>query len=179
MLLFIKLYKIDQVNINEELRNKCKSRIIPILKTERSGGNKIKIINTYAVPVLTYSFGIIKWSGTELEKLNILKRLICNKYRIHHTHKIKILIRTVLRSIGLKIIRKIKMCKKLLYAPFHNLWYGIALVCVYAIRLLINLIKCVISIEIVRMYTMESWFKVAFTSNFRILRNPLNVNSFL
>jgi hypothetical protein len=33
--------------------------------------NKIKAINTYATPVLTFSFGIVKWTSTDLENLQI------------------------------------------------------------------------------------------------------------
>jgi len=31
--------------------------------------NKIKSINTYATPVLTFSFGIVKWTAADLENV--------------------------------------------------------------------------------------------------------------
>jgi hypothetical protein len=35
-------------------------RIKSILKSKLNGNNLIKAVNTYAVPLLTYSFGVIK-----------------------------------------------------------------------------------------------------------------------
>lgn len=77
---------LEHANIKQQLKSKYKNRIKQILKTELSGRNKVKAINTYAASVLTYSFGVIKWSDTELEELNRLTRTTCNKYRIHHIH---------------------------------------------------------------------------------------------
>lgn len=77
---------IEHANIKQQLKNKYQDRIKQILKTELSGRNKVKAVNTYATPILTYSFGIIKWNDTELEELNRLTRTTCNKYRIHHIH---------------------------------------------------------------------------------------------
>jgi hypothetical protein len=36
-----------------------------------NGNNLIKAVNTYAVPLLTYSFGVIKWSKTNLQNINV------------------------------------------------------------------------------------------------------------
>src|SRR5699024_4785687 len=55
-----------------------------ILKTHLNGRNLMKAINTYAVPLLTYSFGIIKWSKTDIENLNIAVRTLFSKFRKHH-----------------------------------------------------------------------------------------------
>jgi hypothetical protein len=46
--------------------------------------NMIKAINTYAIPVLTFSFGIVKWTPTDLEKLQTKTRMLFTRYRIHH-----------------------------------------------------------------------------------------------
>lgn len=77
---------IENANIKEELKQKYKQRLTKILKTELTARNKTNAINTYAIPVLTYSFGIVKWSNTDLEALNTLTRTQCHKYRIHHIH---------------------------------------------------------------------------------------------
>jgi hypothetical protein len=42
-----------------------------ILKSKLNGNNLIKAVNTYAVPLFTYSFGVIKWSKTNLKNINI------------------------------------------------------------------------------------------------------------
>jgi hypothetical protein len=44
----------------------------------------IKAINTSAIQILTYTFGTIKWSDTELEQLNRLTRVALTKARAHY-----------------------------------------------------------------------------------------------
>jgi len=44
----------------------------------------MKAINTYATPVLPFSFGIVKWSPTDLENLQIKTRTLFTRYRFHH-----------------------------------------------------------------------------------------------
>jgi hypothetical protein len=53
------------------------------LKTKLNGKNTIKAINTYAIPVLTFSFGIVKWTPTDLANLQIRTRAVLTRYRIH------------------------------------------------------------------------------------------------
>jgi hypothetical protein len=60
-----------------------------ILKTKLNGKNTIKAINTYAIPVLTSSFGIVKWTPTDLENLQIRTRTLLTRCRIHHPHAAK------------------------------------------------------------------------------------------
>jgi hypothetical protein len=38
----------------------------------------------YAVPLLTYSFGVIKWSKTNLKNINIQARVLFTKFCKHH-----------------------------------------------------------------------------------------------
>jgi hypothetical protein len=69
---FYKYLGINQSNhiqhsiIKENLEKQFYLRIKSILKSKLNGNNLIKAVNTYAVPLLTYSFGIIKWSKTNL-----------------------------------------------------------------------------------------------------------------
>jgi hypothetical protein len=49
-----------------------------------NGNNLIKAVNTYAVPLLTYSFGVIKWSKTNLQNINIQTRVLFTKFCKHH-----------------------------------------------------------------------------------------------
>jgi hypothetical protein len=60
-----------------------------ILKTNLNEKNTFKAINTYAIPVLTFSFGIAKWTPTDLENLQIKTRALFTRYRIHHPHAAK------------------------------------------------------------------------------------------
>jgi hypothetical protein len=57
---------------------------IPIIKSKLNGNNLIKAVNTYAVPLLAYSFGIIKWSKTNLQNINIQTRVLFTKFCKHH-----------------------------------------------------------------------------------------------
>jgi hypothetical protein len=55
--------------IKQNLEKQFYLRIKSILKSKLNGNNSIKAVNTYAVPLLTYSFGVIKWSKTNLQTL--------------------------------------------------------------------------------------------------------------
>jgi hypothetical protein len=46
--------------------------------------NKMRAINTYAIPVLTFSFELVKWSPTDLENLQTKTRTLLTRYRFHH-----------------------------------------------------------------------------------------------
>ena len=65
--------------LGEEYLNYTKS----ILKTKLNGKN-IRAINTYATPVLTFSFGIVKWTPTDIENLQTKMRTLLTRYRFHH-----------------------------------------------------------------------------------------------
>jgi hypothetical protein len=54
------------------------------IKSKLNGNNLIKPVNTYAVPLLTYSFGVIKWSKTNLKNINIQIRILFTKFCKHH-----------------------------------------------------------------------------------------------
>jgi hypothetical protein len=59
-------------------------RFKSLLKSKLNGNNLIKAVNTYAVPLLTYSFGVIKWSKTNLQNINIKTRVLFTKFSKHH-----------------------------------------------------------------------------------------------
>jgi len=67
--------------LGEEYLNRTKS----VLKTKLNGKNMIKAINTYATPVLTFSFGIVKWTPTDLENLQTKIRTLLTRYRFRHS----------------------------------------------------------------------------------------------
>ena len=66
--------------LGEEYLNHTKS----ILKPKLNGKNMMKAINTYATPVLTFTFGIVKWLPTDLENLQTKMRTLLTRYRFHH-----------------------------------------------------------------------------------------------
>ncbi|XP_031333830.1 uncharacterized protein LOC116163840 [Photinus pyralis] len=67
--------------IKQQLKDEYKKRLNQILKTGLNSKNLFKAVNTYAIPTLTYSFGIIKWTDTDLENINILTRAQLTKHR--------------------------------------------------------------------------------------------------
>jgi hypothetical protein len=77
---------INDKNIKEQTTREYLKRLNTLLKTQLNGKNITKAINTYAIPVLTYTFGIVKWTNTELDDLNRKLRTTSTKHRIHHEH---------------------------------------------------------------------------------------------
>ncbi|XP_044751668.1 uncharacterized protein LOC123311664 [Coccinella septempunctata] len=61
-------------------------RVKKILKSKLNSKAMFTAINIWAVPSLTYSFGVIKWSNTELKAIDTKVRVLMSKYGIHHPH---------------------------------------------------------------------------------------------
>ncbi|KAJ8936201.1 hypothetical protein NQ318_008498 [Aromia moschata] len=78
--------RINHTQLKKEFQEKYKSRVTKLLNTLLSGGNLIKAISSWAVPVLTYSFGIVKWSVNDLDELDRLTRRLLTKFRHLHTN---------------------------------------------------------------------------------------------
>jgi hypothetical protein len=71
--------------LGEEYLNRTKS----ILKTKLNVKNTIQAINTYATPVLTFSFGRVKWMPADLENRQVKTRTLLTRYRFHHLRAAK------------------------------------------------------------------------------------------
>lgn len=76
--------RIDHTQLKKEFRAKYKQRLSKLLHTKLNARNMIIAINTYAVPSLTYSFGILKYSDTDLAELDRMTRTMLTKFRMHH-----------------------------------------------------------------------------------------------
>nr|CAH7720376.1 unnamed protein product [Callosobruchus chinensis] len=76
--------KIDHTQVKGQLTQEFRDRLIRLLKTKLNSRNLTKAINTFAIPVLTYSFGIIKWSRTDIETIHILIQTQLTKHRMSH-----------------------------------------------------------------------------------------------
>lgn len=77
-------FKIAHSQIKQQLTEKLCERTKRILKSKLSAINKAKAVNTYAAPVVTFSFGIVRWTTTDLEDLNRKIRVLYTKHRDHH-----------------------------------------------------------------------------------------------
>ncbi|XP_039297358.1 uncharacterized protein LOC120354371 [Nilaparvata lugens] len=60
----------DTVKIKMALCSEYKRRLRRLWSSELSGKNKVEATNMLAVPVLTYSFGVVKWNLNELQDLD-------------------------------------------------------------------------------------------------------------
>jgi hypothetical protein len=75
---------IDHKVTKQQLTAKFQERLELVLKTDLNSKYIIKAINTYAISILTYSFGVIQWTHTELQALDRLVRTKATKHKIHH-----------------------------------------------------------------------------------------------
>ena len=75
---------IRHATMKEKIRKECYRRVRLILETELNATNRINAINTLAIPVVTYSFGIINWSKTDLSRVDSKIRKLLSTYRMHH-----------------------------------------------------------------------------------------------
>jgi hypothetical protein len=74
----------DHGKVKEEITKQFQNRINAILKTELNGKNTTKAINAFTIPILTYTYGIIKWSETDLNNLQHALRTTLTKHGAHH-----------------------------------------------------------------------------------------------
>lgn len=75
---------IEHGQMKEMLTETYKKRLRKLLKSKLSAVNMMKAVNTYAAPILSYSFGLLKWTQTDLENLNRTTRTEFTKQRAHH-----------------------------------------------------------------------------------------------
>ncbi|XP_031333846.1 uncharacterized protein LOC116163856 [Photinus pyralis] len=75
---------INHSRLKQQLKDKYKHRLTLLLKSKLNSKNLFKAINTYAAPVIGYSFGIIRWSHTDIDELNRLNRTQLTRYRKLH-----------------------------------------------------------------------------------------------
>ncbi|XP_064072076.1 uncharacterized protein LOC113393371 [Vanessa tameamea] len=75
---------INQKETKNSLKTKFKHRLNILFRSQLNSHNLFKAINSYAIPVLTYSFGIINWSQCELHNLQRMINTTLTAHRKHH-----------------------------------------------------------------------------------------------
>ena len=65
---------VQQHKIKVKIKKEYKRRIKLVIKSELNASNKIPAINTLAVPVILYSYGVIDWKLEEIWDLNRMTR---------------------------------------------------------------------------------------------------------
>jgi hypothetical protein len=91
--------QIKHARMKEKLGEEYLNRTKSVLKTKLNGKNTIEATNIYATPVQTFSFGIVKWTPTDLENLQTKMRTLLTRYRFHHLRAAKERL-TLLRQMG-------------------------------------------------------------------------------
>ncbi|XP_045482803.1 uncharacterized protein LOC123686614 [Harmonia axyridis] len=67
-------------------KEKFLSRLKKILQSKLNSKAMFEAINIWAVPCISYSFGVIKWFNTELKDIDQKVRALLTKHGIHHPH---------------------------------------------------------------------------------------------
>ena len=75
---------IQHSKMKEKIRREYNRRVRSILRTGLNGRNKMEAINSVAVPVVQYSFGIIDWRISELKKIDTKTRKLLNMQKMLH-----------------------------------------------------------------------------------------------
>ena len=76
---------IEHKNEKEKLKKIHLRRMRLVLGTELSAKNKIQATGSLAVPVLSYSFGIVNWRQEDLQKLDRKTGKLLTIHGQHHT----------------------------------------------------------------------------------------------
>lgn len=74
----------EHTEIKKQLTEEFGRRIRDVLGTKLNTKHIVKAINTYVIPTLIYSFGTIKWTQTDLERLERTIRTEMTEHRMHH-----------------------------------------------------------------------------------------------
>ena len=84
--------EIMQDKVKKSTKKEYFSRVRNILKSDISAKNVTSSIKAYAMPIMRYGFGILKWSLTEMRILDRKTRKLLTKHRYHHpksnTHRL-------------------------------------------------------------------------------------------
>ena len=70
--------------MKEKIRKEYYRRVRLVLKTELNSKNRIEAINALAIPVVQYSFNIINWTITDLQRLDRKTRKLLTANRMLH-----------------------------------------------------------------------------------------------
>ena len=75
---------IQHAKMKEKIRKGYYRRIRLVTKSELNSINRMKVINTLAIPVLAYSFNILDWKLEEIRKIDRKTRKLLTLERMHH-----------------------------------------------------------------------------------------------
>ena len=70
--------------MKDKINKEYIKRLKEILKSKRNSENTVKTLNTWAVPVIRYSAGIVDWKNSELCSMDRKTRKVLNMYQALH-----------------------------------------------------------------------------------------------
>ena len=73
----MRIMELDRVNeqeIKAILRDEYVRRLKLVMRSKLNGRNKIKAVNTWAVALLRYGRGVIRWQKNELQNMDRMTR---------------------------------------------------------------------------------------------------------
>eukprot|EP00957_Ditylum_brightwellii_P140444 10700426-Ditylum_brightwellii.AAC.1 len=70
--------------VKELTKKEYVSRVHKILQSKMNGDYTMTAICTYTIPVLHYTFGIMKWIKGELRRLDVKTKKMLTMHGIHH-----------------------------------------------------------------------------------------------
>ena len=80
----VEMDKIKETEMKDKFASEYKRRLKLVLKSKLNGKNKILAINTWAVSVLRYGAGILKWTTNELKSMDRKSRKIMTMHGAFH-----------------------------------------------------------------------------------------------
>ncbi|XP_045510128.1 uncharacterized protein LOC123705416 [Colias croceus] len=75
---------VEGVSVKQDVAEVFCERMTKVFNSYLSGVNKIRAFNTWVMPVLLYTFGVLKWTQTELNALDRKVRTTMTLHRLHH-----------------------------------------------------------------------------------------------
>ena len=78
---------IEHRKMREKVQKEYLKRLKSICTSELSSINKITAINQYAIPVVTYGFGIVDWPQRDLDKLDAKTRKMLTLHKVTYRNQ--------------------------------------------------------------------------------------------
>ncbi|XP_045460973.1 uncharacterized protein LOC123671267 [Harmonia axyridis] len=77
---------INAAQVKENFKTKYFARVRSLLKAKLSSKALFTSINIWAVPCMSYSFGVVRWTAAELQAMDVQTRELLTRYGVHHPH---------------------------------------------------------------------------------------------
>ncbi|CAH2094526.1 unnamed protein product [Euphydryas editha] len=75
---------VQEVDMKQAVCEVFFGRLTKVLRSYLSGANKVRAYNGWVMPTLLYTFGVLRWTQTELDALDRRVRTTMTYHRMHH-----------------------------------------------------------------------------------------------